>query len=266
MGDEGSLGEGVLVTVRHLARVRLGARVALAEFEGDRARVLSGASVLDPGRATGEVLEAAGLELLPPVEPSKVVAVALNYKAHAAEMKKPLPEEPLFFLKPPSSLLAPGRPIRLPPQSREVHHEAEMGLVVGRPLCRASPDEARGAILGLVCVNDVTARDIQRRTGHYSVSKTFDTFCPMGPSVAVGRNPEDLRVVARVNGQVRQDGRTSDLIFDCARLLCAISSVMTLQPGDVVSTGTPPGVGPLHAGDVVEIEVEGVGVLSNPVA
>jgi 2-keto-4-pentenoate hydratase/2-oxohepta-3-ene-1,7-dioic acid hydratase in catechol pathway len=213
----------------------------------------------------GDVLPLEGLELLPPVKPSKIVAVALNYRAHAVEMKKPIPEEPLFFFKPVSALLRPGGAIRLPPDSAEVHHEAELGIVIGKTLSNATTEEARDALSGLTCVNDVTARDIQRRQNHYTRAKGYDTFCPVGPFLVTGIDPTDLLVRAYVNGALKE-GRTSDMIFGPYELISFVSKIMTLYPGDLISTGTPPGVGPLRAGDKVVVEIEGLGRLENTVA
>lgn len=251
-----------------LARLSAAGRVLPAELRGDRAHVLT--SLLPDARGqapeeTGEVLPLSEVHLLAPVTPSKVVAVAVNYRAHAAEMGRKIPEEPLFFLKPATAVIGPDASVRLPPESAEVHHEAELGLVISRTLSRASVAEARESVLGVTCVNDVTARDIQRRLAHFSRAKGYDTFCPLGPVIACGLDPRDLRVQGRVNGQVRQDGRSSDMVFGPFELLAFISQVMTLLPGDVVTTGTPAGVGPIRAGDTVEVEVEGVGVLRNPV-
>lgn len=204
-------------------------------------------------------------KLLTPVTPTKIIAIALNYRAHALEMKKPLPDEPMFFHKPLTALIGPGDTIELPPASAEVHFEGEMGIVVGKKLKRASVDECRDAIFGVTCVNDVTARDIQRKQAHYTRSKGYDTFCPIGPYVVTGLDPSDLAIRTRVNGELKQDSRTSDLIFGVYELLSFVSNVMTLFPGDVISTGTPSGVGAIRAGDTVSIELEGVGVLTNSV-
>lgn len=248
---------------RLVARARRGDHVLFGSLKGQEFRALAGGP---GGGESGEVIALSELTLLAPVTPSKVVAVALNYRAHAAEMKKAPPEEPLFFLKPSTAVIGDGETIRLPPESAEVHFEGEVGLVIGRRLSRATIEEAREAVLGVTCVNDVTARDIQRRQSHYTRGKGYDTFCPVGPVIACGVDPRDLRVRTRVNGEVRQDGRSSDMIFGPYELLSFISRVMTLLPGDVVSTGTPAGVGAIRAGDVVEVEIEGVGVLRNPVA
>lgn len=242
------------MTTRRIGRVRHRGEILAGEF-------------LDDGFLTdaGERLAADAYEIACPVRPSKIVAVALNWRLHAQELGKELPPETMFFTKPLSALIGPGDAIELPPDSEDVHHEGELGLVIGKRLRRATEEQAREAVLGLTCVNDVTARDVQRRQKHYTRSKGYDTFCPVGPWIVTGLDPTDLRVQLRVNGETRQDGRTRDMVTGPFALLAYISQVMTLEPGDVVSTGTPPGVGPMRAGDVVEVEVEGVGVLRNPV-
>jgi 2-keto-4-pentenoate hydratase/2-oxohepta-3-ene-1,7-dioic acid hydratase in catechol pathway len=215
---------------------------------------------------TGEFVELAGLRLLAPVIPTKVVCVGKNYAEHAAELGGEVPAEPLFFLKPSSSVIGPNEPIQVPTElTREVHHEAELAVVVGSTLRRATPDEAAAAILGYTAANDVTARDLQRREDQWFRAKGFDTFLPLGPSIATDLDLADTRVVCRVDGAVRQDGSTGDLVVDVPTLLSQISQVTTLLPTDVVLTGTPAGVGPIEPGDVVEVEVGGVGSLVNPV-
>jgi 2-keto-4-pentenoate hydratase/2-oxohepta-3-ene-1,7-dioic acid hydratase in catechol pathway len=251
--------------VRHIARAQLGDRVVAGEIREGRLFVRHG-DVPFLGEPTGESFPLPELCLLPPVAPSKVVAVALNYRAHALEMNKPLPPEPLFFLKPSTSVIGPLGTVRLPRDSEEVHYEAEMGLVIGKRLANATEAQAREALFGVTGVIDVTARDIQRRQNHYTRGKGYDTFCPIGPTIACGLEPEDLRVQLRQNGVTRQDGRTNDLIFGPFQLLSFLSGIMTLLPGDVVSTGTPSGVGPMKGGDRIELEVEGVGVLAVSVA
>ncbi len=230
-----------------------------------RVRPLSG-----PPWAAHEGLPEAPLDpasLLAPVEPSKIVCVGRNYAAHAAELGNEVPAEPLLFLKPPSAVIGPGEPIHLPPGVGEVHHEAELAIVVGRRLgSGASRDEARAACFGLTCANDVTARTIQRREGKFTRAKGFDTFCPLGPWIVAGADPlAPRRVTCRVGAEVRQSATTEQMIFDPLRLLIFVASVMTLEPGDVLLTGTPPGVAPLRVGDRVEVEIEGVGRLENPV-
>ena len=195
-----------------------------------------------------------------------MVGITLNYRDHAAEMGKEPPPEPLYFIKPATSVIGPGDTVMLPADSAEVHHEAEMAVVLGRRLSRATEAEAANAVLGITGCIDVTARDLQRRYANYTRSKCYDTFCPLGPVIACGLSPDDLQLTLRVNGEIRQQGRTSDMIFGVPQLLAAISQVMTLLPGDVVSTGTPPGVGAIVAGDRVELEVEHVGVLAVSVA
>jgi 2-keto-4-pentenoate hydratase/2-oxohepta-3-ene-1,7-dioic acid hydratase in catechol pathway len=199
--------------------------------------------------------------------PGKIVCVGRNYAAHARELGNPVPERPLLFLKPPSAVIGDGESIVLPSASRQVEHEAEIGIVLGARLCRADEAAARRAVGGIACLNDVTARDLQKTDGQWTRAKGFDTFCPVGPPRAV---PHDfdlttLEVIGRVNGRERQRGKAADMIFSVPQLLSYISHVMTLEPGDLVATGTPEGVGPLVAGDVAEVEIPGVGVLRNPV-
>ncbi len=206
-----------------------------------------------------------GATLLAPVVPSKIVCVGRNYADHAKELGNEAPSEPILFLKPPSALLAPGGTIVRPPQSQLVHHEAELAIVIGREAKNVSAAAWRDYVRGFTCANDVTARDLQRKDVQFTRGKSFDTFCPIGPHVETDLDPSDLRVRARVNGELRQDGRTSQMIFPCAILLEFISSIMTLHPGDLILTGTPAGVGPLESGDLVEIEIDGIGVLRNEV-
>ena len=206
--------------------------------------------------------------LLPPVRPSKIVCVGRNYREHAAELGNEVPAEPLIFLKPPSSLLAPGGTILRPRIAERVDHEGELGVIIGKTCRHIRPDEdVRPYILGYTCVNDVTARDLQKKDGQFTRGKGFDTFCPAGPVVVSELDPwAGVGVETRVNAEVRQHGTTSDFIFALDVVLRFITQVMTLLPGDLIATGTPSGVGPLAAGDVVEISVEGVGTLRNPVA
>jgi 2-keto-4-pentenoate hydratase/2-oxohepta-3-ene-1,7-dioic acid hydratase in catechol pathway len=218
------------------------------------------------GSPSGQLIARPDTRLLSPVEPSKIVCVGRNYAAHARELGNEVPKEPLLFLKPPSSLLAHGEHIVLPPQSERVEHEAEVGVVIGRRLRNASPDQALAASFGITCLNDVTARDLQRRDVQFTRGKGFDTFCPVGPWIESEFDARELNVIGRVNGVERQNGHTRDMAFPIAELVAFISSVMTLEPGDLIATGTPEGVGPLVAGDVVEVEVLGVGTLINTVA
>src|SRR5215207_1845301 len=205
-------------------------------------------------------------QMLPPVAPSKIVCVGRNYREHAAELGNPIPEEPLLFLKAPSAIIGDGDCIELPELSRRIEHEGELGVVIGRRCGRLKDDEDPLAyVLGYTCLNDVTARDLQRRDVQFTRGKSFDTFCPVGPHIVTGLDPADLKVETRVNGQVRQSGRTGAMAFPVTHLLRYISHAMTLEPGDLIATGTPAGVGPLLDGDLCEVEVEGVGTLRNTV-
>lgn len=205
------------------------------------------------------------VRLLPPTVPSKIICVGRNYAAHAAEHNAPVPEIPLIFLKPPSALIGPGEAIVLPPQSQQVEHEAELAVVIGKRGRWIPPEEAADYILGYTIANDVTARDLQRRDGQWTRGKGFDTFCPVGPWIDTTFDPADALVTCRVNGDTRQMGSTREMIFRIPQLIAFISSVMTLEPGDLILTGTPAGVSPLHDGDVVEVEIDGLGTLTNPV-
>ncbi|MES1245403.1 MAG: fumarylacetoacetate hydrolase family protein [Acidobacteriota bacterium] len=203
--------------------------------------------------------------LLTPVVPRKIVGIGRNYREHAKELNNPMPAEPVIFLKAPTSLLAPGAAVVLPPESQRVEHEGEIAVVVGRRIKRATPEEARAAVLGVTCADDVTARDLQRKDPCFSRAKSFDTFCPLGPAVRIGADLENLEVVTRLNGQERQRGHARDMAWGVVDLLVYASRMMTLEPGDVLLTGTPAGVGPLEDGDQVEVEVSGVGVLRHTV-
>jgi 2-keto-4-pentenoate hydratase/2-oxohepta-3-ene-1,7-dioic acid hydratase in catechol pathway len=200
-----------------------------------------------------------------PVDPSKIVCVGLNYEHHAREMGKTIPPEPLLFMKPTTAISPPGGTIRLPPQSELVHHEGELAIVIGRRLSGATEEQAARGIFGYTCANDVTARDIQRREKRYTRAKGYDTFCPLGPAVVLARDfvPAEHRLEVRVNGEVRQQSGLDDFIFDIPFVVSFISQVMTLLPGDVILTGTPAGVGPLVAGDRVEVEIEPIGTLTS---
>ena len=237
-----------------------------AREEGDGLRLLAG----DPfgaARDREQRLSFAEARLLAPATPSKIVAIGLNYKDHAAERGKPLPQEPLIFLKPASAVIGPGEAIRKPVWAGRVDHEAELGIVIGKLAFNLeSPEAARDHIFGATCVNDVTARDLQERDVQFTRAKGFDTFCPLGPCLATDLDLSDLKVECRVNGAVRQHSSTRELIFAPEYLVYYVSRVMTLLPGDIISTGTPAGIGPLAEGDQVEVEVEGVGVLRNTVA
>ena len=216
-------------------------------------------------KPTGERAPLEGLQLLAPVIPSKLVCVGKNYRDHAAEMGGEVPDEPLLFLKPSSSVIGPGEPIRVPTDlTNEVHHEAELAVVIGALMQRVSPDQAMSGILGYTIANDVTARDLQRRENQWFRGKGFDTFCPLGPAIATDLDPSDVRVRCYVDDELRQDGSTADLVFGIAELIAEVSQVVTLLPSDVLLTGTPAGVGPMRPGQRVRVEIDGIGVLDNP--
>jgi len=219
-----------------------------------------------PTRRTDH-LALADAVLLPPVNPSKIVCVGRNYREHAAELGNEVPAEPLIFFKPPSSLLAPGAQVRRPKISERVDFEGELGVVIAKKCHKLSPDEdVRLYILGYTCVNDVTARDLQKKDGQFTRAKGFDTFCPVGPLVTNEIDPwAGIDVETKVNGVVRQQGSTRDFIFPLDAVIRYISQVMTLMPGDLIPTGTPQGVGPVVSGDTMEVTVEGIGTLANPV-
>ena len=207
----------------------------------------------------------ASVRLLAPVRPGKIICVGRNYVEHAREHEVEVPEVPLIFLKPPSSVLAPGEAVVLPPLSQQVEHEAELVAVIGKRGRHITPGQVREHLLGFTIGNDVTARDLQRKDGQWTRGKGFDTFCPFGPWIDTDFDPSDAVITCRVNGQMRQMASTRDMVFQIGQLVAFISAVMTLEPGDLIFTGTPAGVGPLRDGDVVEVEIEGLGLLSNPV-
>jgi len=250
-----------------LVRFRFGDRIATGAVDdgSEDVRILRGTFFEDPV-PTGEVVPIDDVRLLAPVLPSKLVCVGRNYAAHAAEFDREVPEEPLLFLKPSTAVIGPGDPIPLLPISERVDYEGELAVVIGRLARGVRADDAYRYILGYTCANDVTLRDLQHAKDQWARAKGFDGSCPLGPWIQPELDPNDVRVVTRLNGEARQSGRTSEMVFGVATLLEYITEFMTLLPGDVILTGTPEGVGRLEAGDVVEGEVEGLGTLQNPVA
>lgn len=215
---------------------------------------------------TATAIPISAVKLLAPVVPSKIVCVGRNYREHAAELGNKMPAEPLLFLKPPSALIASGDCIELPAQSQQVEHEGELGVVIGRQARKLSDNEdPLDYVFGYTCVNDVTARDLQRKDVQFTRGKSFDTFCPVGPFIVDGLDPLNLAVTTRVNGAVKQNGRTADMAFSVPFLIRYIANIMTLHEGDLIATGTPAGVSPMKDGDVVEVEIEGIGILRNTV-
>ncbi len=215
---------------------------------------------------TSEEYDLNACTLLAPCIPSKVVAVGLNYRDHAEELGMALPEEPLIFLKPPSSVIGPGQSIICPSASNQVEYEAELGVVIGKRAKDVIAEDALGYVLGYTCLNDVTARDLQKKDIQFTRSKSFDTFCPIGPWIETRLDPSSVQVRSFVNGEKRQDSNTSQLVHPVSKLIEFISSIMTLEPGDIIATGTPYGVGKIEPGDEVVVEVEGIGRLVNPVS
>jgi 2-keto-4-pentenoate hydratase/2-oxohepta-3-ene-1,7-dioic acid hydratase in catechol pathway len=212
------------------------------------------------------VLPITQVKLLAPVIPTKIVAIGRNYADHAAEMGSDVPDTPVLFIKPPTTVIGPLATIRYPAQSSEVHHEGELAAVIGKVTRNVSAEGAPEHVLGYTAANDVTARDLQRKDGQWTRAKGFDTFCPLGPAIDTEFDPtEGHTITCSVNGAVRQSASTDDLVFGVAELVSFVSSVMTLLPGDIVLTGTPAGVGPIAVGDHVEVEIDGLGVLMNPV-
>jgi len=247
-----------------LVRFRQGSRIATGAVDGGYVHPLRGTFFDDPV-PTGEEVPLEDVHLLAPVLPSKVVAVGRNYLEHAEEMGAAIPDEPVIFLKPSTSVIGPGDAIPYPSMTSRLDHEAELAIVVGRVARRVPAEVASRFVLGYTCANDITARDLQQKDGQWTRGKGFDGFCPLGPWVESEVDPADLAVECRVNGETRQAARTSQLAFGPAALVAFVSSVMTLLPGDVILTGTPAGVGPLAVGDRVEVDVEGIGVLGNEV-
>jgi 2-keto-4-pentenoate hydratase/2-oxohepta-3-ene-1,7-dioic acid hydratase in catechol pathway len=239
--------------------------IAYGELLQDAVLPLS-AAPWEGGERTGGRVQLDQVRLLAPCVPSKIVCIGQNYLKHAQEMGKEVPPEPLLFLKAPSAVIGPGDTVVLPPQSELVHHEAELVVVIGRKAKDVCRGEALGYVLGYTAMNDVTARDLQRRDGQWSRAKSFDTFAPLGPWIEDRLDPSALAVRCRVNGELRQDGCTDDLAFGVAALIEYISAAMTLFAGDVIATGTPSGVGPLVDGDIVTVEIAGIGELTNPVS
>lgn len=231
---------------------------------GDRIGIIQGSPFAEFSREDA-ILPLESAEILSPVDPGKIICIGRNYADHASEHEAEVPELPLIFLKPPSAVIASGEPIVLPPQSEQVEHEAELVVVIARHAKWIRPEDAGDVILGFTIANDVTARDLQRIDGQWTRGKGFDTFCPLGPWIQTELDPADVLITCKVNGELRQLGSTRDMVFPVSQLVAYISSIMTLERGDVILTGTPAGVGPLKEGDQVSIDIEGIGVLTNPV-
>lgn len=261
------------MTVAKLFRIEHEGAARYALESGGTYRLVEGDvfEMLSTPKQRADVAAKAGREITParilsPVTPSKVVAIGLNYKDHAAEMKKPLPAEPLMFMKPSTAVIGPGETIRIPPNVGEIHYEAELAVVIGRRASRVSADKALEHVLGYTCLIDVTARELQRKEIQYTRAKGFDTFAPIGPCIALGLDPSALDIEGWLNGERKQASNTRQLIFPVGEIIAFVSNVMTLLPGDVIATGTPSGVGPLKSGDTFTVKIEGIGELTNTVS
>jgi 2-keto-4-pentenoate hydratase/2-oxohepta-3-ene-1,7-dioic acid hydratase in catechol pathway len=242
-------------------------RTGYGLLEGEKINVLW-STPYDGGleNTTGEVLSLPEVQLLAPCEPSKIIALGLNYLDHAAEFGHAVPAEPLIFMKPSTAVIGPDEDIIYPRMARRVDYEAELGVVIGRPCRHVKEESFRDCVLGYTCFNDVTARDLQKKDGQFTRSKSFDTFAPLGPWIETELpDPDNVTVEAYLNGERRQHSSTGNMVFPVPTLVAFISRIMTLLPGDVIATGTPSGIGPMQAGDVVEIRVEGIGTLRNRV-
>ncbi|MBI5560243.1 MAG: fumarylacetoacetate hydrolase family protein [Deltaproteobacteria bacterium] len=257
-----------------LARFSAGGKTHSGVIEGERVFEAIGWDVLGCAMTFEEVEVMKGdiswplseVHLLPPVLPSKIVAAGLNYRAHAAELGRPIPEEPLLFMKPPTAVIGPGGEIVYPSwMSNRVDYEGELAVVVGKAAKGVGVEAAKDHILGYTCINDVTARDLQAKDVQFTRAKGFDTFAPIGPWIETGLNPLDVKIETYLNGEKRQDTSTTDIIFNVYELLSFISKVMTLLPGDIIATGTPSGIGKMEVGDCVEVRIEGIGSLVNTV-
>jgi len=245
-----------------LVRFRVQDRIAYGILGSDEVTELEG----DPCRSLRPLAlrhAVSGVNLLAPCVPSKVIAVGLNYRDHAAELGMSVPETPIIFLKPPTSVIGPGEAIVYPAMSAQVDFEAELGVVIRDRVRNIGPKEAQAHILGYTCANDVTARDLQKQDGQWTRAKSFDTFCPIGPWIETGIDPSDLLVESYLNGVQQQSSRTSQFVFNIPFLVSFISQVMTLEPGDLIITGTPPGIGPMKPGDEIEVRIKGIGSLIN---
>jgi 2-keto-4-pentenoate hydratase/2-oxohepta-3-ene-1,7-dioic acid hydratase in catechol pathway len=247
-----------------LVRYQVLGRTACGILHGEEVRELEG-DFFGPLKKHETILSLAGVKLLAPCSPTKIIAVGLNYRDHAWELGMPVPDAPVIFLKPPTTVIGPEDTILYPAASSRVDYEAELGIVIKDRVKNIRPEEAGGHILGYTCANDVTARDLQKKDGQWSRAKSFDTFCPVGPCIETGINPADLLVESYLNGARMQSSRTSQFIFKADFLVSFISQVMTLYPGDLIITGTPSGIGPMKPGDTIEVRIEGIGSLKNTV-
>lgn len=248
-----------------LCRFEVDGNVQYGIVEGESVRSLGTQSFVDAeaaaAAAASAALPLASVKLLSPVQPGKIIGVGRNYADHAKELGNQVPKDPLLFLKPPSSVVGPGASVELPEDSERVDFEGELAIVIGQTGRHIAPADWRKYVFGFTCADDVTARDLQKKDGQFTRGKGFDTFCPLGPWIDTDLDPADLELTTKINGEVKQSARTSQMIFDLPTLIAYISRIMTLEPGDVILTGTPSGVGPLQPGDRVEVSIDGLGTL-----
>ncbi len=245
-----------------IGRFKFGSEIIYGIIKGSEVEVIKDLSL----KSSGEKIRLEDLKILAPAEPSKIICIGLNYVDHARELKMEIPEEPIIFLKPPTAAIGHEENIVYPTASKQVDYEAELGVVIGKNCKNVTRENAYDVILGYTCFNDVTARDLQKKDGQWTRSKSFDTFAPFGPYIVAKeeiKNPQNLDIRLRLNGRIEQTSNTKNFIFDVPFLIEFVSGIMTLNQGDVIATGTPPGVGPVKRGDTVEVEIEGIGVLRN---
>jgi 2-keto-4-pentenoate hydratase/2-oxohepta-3-ene-1,7-dioic acid hydratase in catechol pathway len=251
-----------------IIRFQYDQNIYYGRLDGETVSILGGSPFEDPGAINhfkAGALKLKDVKLLAPCQPTKIVCLGLNYRSHAAEFQQKLPDLPLLFIKPPSAVIGPEDNIVLPPNPERIDYECELGVVIGKKAKNVAERDFASYVLGYTCFNDVTDRIAQARDGQWTRAKGYDTFAPLGPCIETEVSPSNLRVETILNGEIKQSGRTVDLIFDVPKLVSFISGIMTLMPGDIIATGTPEGIGPLKAGDTVEIRAEGIGTLRNRV-
>ena len=245
-------------------RFRYGKTIKSGILDGSKVEEIIG-TPFDKFQHTGQKFELRDLKLASPCSPSKIIALGLNYRDHAIETNMPIPDEPCLFMKPASTVIGPEEEIVYPPMSKRVDYEAELAIVIKDSIKDIEPEDAASHILGYTCLNDVTARDLQKKDGQWTRSKSFNTFCPIGPYIVNGIDPDNLKIELYLNGKLRQSSSTSQLIFKVRDIVSFVSKVMTLLPQDVITTGTPSGIGPMQPGDIVEVRIENIGILRNRV-
>lgn len=248
-----------------LVRFKKDTDIKYGIVEEDHVREIRG-DIFSSYEILGACHPLSALKILPPCEPSKIIAIGLNYRSHAEELQMAIPEEPLIFMKPSTAVIGHEDTIIYPAMSCRVDYEGELGVIIGKTCRHVFTEDAPQYICGYTCVNDVTARDLQKKDGQFTRSKSFDSFAPIGPFIETSLDPGKISIETLLNGEKKQAGSTNDLIFPVSQLVSFISRVMTLYPGDIISTGTPAGIGPMRAGDIVEIKIEGIGILRNTVA